>query len=90
MGPTFFQGKDPIDGVWVTPDVVITGACVMPVGYGVGDHRMFLIDFLTSSLIGCNPPKIVRTAARRLNTIIPGVEAKYVSMLEMLMEYHRI
>ena len=90
MGPTFFQGKDPIDGVWVTPDVVITGACVMPVGYGVGDHRMFLIDFLTSSLIGCNPPKVVRAAIRRLNTIIPGVEAKYVSMLEMLMEYHRI
>ena len=32
VGPTFFQGKDPIDGVWVTPDVLITGACVMPVG----------------------------------------------------------
>ena len=62
----------------------------MPVGYGVGDHRMFVIDFLTSSLIGCNPPKIVRAAARRLNTIIPGVETKYVNMLEALMEHHRI
>ena len=81
VGPTFFRGKEPIDSVWATPDVVITGACVMPVGYGVGDHRMFVIDFLTSSLIGCNPPKIVRAAARRLSATIPGVEAKYVSML---------
>ena len=88
--PTFFRGKEPIDGVWATPDVVITGACVMPVGYGVGDHRMFVIDFLTSSLIGCNPPKIVRAAAMRLNTAIPGVEDKYVTMLEDLMEHHRL
>ena len=62
----------------------------MPVGYGVGDHRMFVIDFLTSSLIGCNPLKIVRAAARRLNTAIPGVEDKYVTMLEDLMEHHRL
>ena len=62
----------------------------MPVGYGVGDHRMFVIDFLTSSLIGSNPPKIVRAAARRLNTMIPGVEDKYVNMLEKLMEHHRL
>ena len=62
----------------------------MPVGYGVGDHRMFVIDLLTSSLIGCNPPKIVRAAARRLNTVIPGVEDKYVTMLEDLMEHHRL
>ena len=52
VGPTFFRGKDPIDGLWATPDVVITGMCVMPVGYGVGDHRMFVIDFLTLSLKG--------------------------------------
>ena len=70
VGPNFFRGKDPIDGVWVTPDVVITGTCVMPVGCGVVDHRMFVIDFLTLSLKGCNPPKIVRAAARRLNIMI--------------------
>ena len=51
---------------------------------------MIVIDFLTSSLIGRNPPKIVRAAARRLNTMIPGVEAKYVHMLEALMEHHKI
>jgi hypothetical protein len=38
LGPTFFRGTKPIDGVWATDDLVVTHACVMPVGYGVGDH----------------------------------------------------
>ena len=49
-----------------------------------------MIDFLTSLLIGRNPPKIVRAAARRLNTMTPGAEAKYVHRLETLMEHHTI
>ena len=73
IGATFFRGNKPIDGVWVTSDVVIIGACVMPAGYGIGDHRLFVLDFLTSFLIGQDPPKIVRAAARRLNTNTPIV-----------------
>ena len=32
---TCFRGTEPIDGVWVTTDVVVTGACVMSVGYRI-------------------------------------------------------
>ena len=71
IGATFLEGTKPIDGVWVTSDVVIIGACVIPAGYGIGDHRLFVLDFLTLSLIGHDPPKIVRATARRLNTNIP-------------------
>ena len=46
LGATFFRGSNPIDGVWATLDIVVTGTCVMPVGYGVGDHHMFVVDFL--------------------------------------------
>ena len=38
VGATYFRGSTPIDGVWVTSDVTVVGSCVMPVGYGVGDH----------------------------------------------------
>ena len=48
IGTTFLRGTKPIDGVWVTSDVVIIGACVMPDGYRFGDHRIFVLDFLTS------------------------------------------
>ena len=72
IGATLFRGTKPIDGVWVTSDVVIIGACVMPDGYGIGDHRLFVLEFLTSSLIRHDPPKILRAAARHLNTNMPS------------------
>jgi hypothetical protein len=42
IGATFFRGSKPIDGVWATLDVDVVSACVMPVGYGIGDHRMLI------------------------------------------------
>ena len=76
--------------MWVTPEVVVTGACVMPAGYGIGDHRAFVLDFLTSSLVGQTPPKIVRAAARRLNTAIHRAASNYVGRLEDLIVDHKL
>jgi hypothetical protein len=45
IGPTFFLGSKPIDRIWATPNVVVTHACVMPAGYGVGNHHLFVVDF---------------------------------------------
>ena len=90
MGTTYFrnQSNKPIDGIWETPDLTVTGACIMSTGYGVGDHRLFIIDFLTSSLVGCVPPSIIRSQARRLHTMIPGVEDRYNKALEELLTRH--
>ena len=85
-----FRGTKPIDGVWITYDVVIIGGCVMPAGYGIGYHRLFVLDFLTSSLIGHDPPKIVRAVARRLNTNIPSGKLYYINRLEELITKHKI
>ena len=90
VGATFYRGKKPIDGIWATRDVQVVGACVMPAGFGVGDHRMFVVDFCTASLLGLTPPKIVRSLARRLNTMIPGAEARYIKVLEELMVRHKM
>lgn len=59
LGATFFRGSKPIDGVWASKDVRVEGACVMPCGFGVGNHRMFVIDFATKSLIGAQPPRVI-------------------------------
>ena len=88
--PTFFRGSKPIDGVWATSEVLIAGACVMPAGFGIGDHRLFVVDILTSSLVGNNPIRVMRPCARRLNTKLPGVVAKYNDRLEDLVLEHRI
>ena len=90
IGPTYYRGQKPIDGIWATSDVQISGACIMPAGFGIGDHRMFVIDILTASLIGLQPQKIVRPKARRLNTRIPGAASAYQDRFEKLLLQHRI
>jgi hypothetical protein len=50
-GATFFRGSEPIDGIWATGDITVANACVMPVGFGVGDHRLLVINFVTTTLV---------------------------------------
>ena len=64
IGPTYFWGQLPIDGIWTTPDVTVSNACIMPAGYGIGDHRLFIIDLHTASLVGPGPPRERRAASR--------------------------
>jgi hypothetical protein len=90
LGTTFFRGSKPIDGVWATSDLTICNASVMPAGYGIGDHRMFVIDFATQDLVGIHPPKVVRPTSRRLNTKLPGVADRYTKTLEGLILRHRM
>ena len=72
LGATFFRGNKPIDGVWASEELEVVGASVMPVGYGVGDHRLFVVDFSTRSVVGKVPKTVVRPSSRRLNTRIGG------------------
>ncbi|KAL7502125.1 hypothetical protein ACHAWX_000462 [Stephanocyclus meneghinianus] len=69
---------------------MVVGACVMPVGCGVGDHKLFQIDFHLESIIGVAPPKIVRAAARRLNNKLPSVTAEYNKELETVYIRHKV
>lgn len=90
IGATYFRGTAPIDAVWATPDVSVSSACVMPCGYGVGDHRLFCVDFATSSLVGERPPRVLRQAARRLNTDVPHSEREYTARFEDKVIEHRL
>ena len=90
IGATFCRGTKPIDGVWATRDLQIASACIMPAGYGIGDHRLFVVDILTSTMVGHQPTRVARPCARRLNTKIPGALTKYNERLESLVLEHRI
>ena len=83
IGPTFFCGSKPIDGIWATPDIVIAHACIMLAGFGVGDHRLFVVDFQEESLVGTAPFRIKRFTSCRLNTeVSSGATQKYLKRLE--------
>jgi hypothetical protein len=62
-GATFFWGSSPIDGLWVSSDLNVNNACVMPFGFGVGNHCAFILDIPLKSLVGINLVKIVRPAS---------------------------
>ncbi len=82
VGPTYFRGSKPIDGIWATSDIAVSNGCIMPAGYSIGDHRMFVVDFNAKDIIGQAPPRVIRATSRRLNTRIPRVANKYVRILE--------
>jgi hypothetical protein len=83
LGATYFQGSVPIDAIWATSDVTVANACVMPVGYGVGDHCLFVVDFATTLLVGTGcVQKIIRPALCCSNTRIKGCAQKYNKALK--------
>jgi hypothetical protein len=89
IGPTFFWGSKPIDSIWATKDLVITHTCIMPAGFGVGDHRLFIIDFQETSMVGPAPFEIQRFQSRRLNTkASSGSTKRYVTNLEKNISKH--
>ena len=61
----------------------------MPVGYGVGDHQLFIINFLKSCLVGASPPSIVWLAAMRINLRIPAAAEDYSHRFEHLVLEHK-
>ena len=79
---TFFIISKPIDAVWATTYIVVVGACLTTAGYGVGDHRLFILEFLTYYLIWQTQPRIIRSSARKLNTKITSTKDNYTNVLE--------
>lgn len=90
LGATYFRGSSPIDAVWATTDVEVIGACVMSCGFGVGDHRLFVVDIRMESLVGATQPRVIRAGARKLNTKLPQVKEKHVDILEHELRNHHI
>ena len=90
IGATFFQGSNPIDGIWATSDITVVNTCIMPSGYGIGDHRLFVIDLCETDMTGHHRPAVVRLMSRKLITKIPGVTKKYNEKLESYIIKHRL
>jgi hypothetical protein len=90
LGATYFRASEPIDGVWATGDITVTNACVMPVGFGVGDHRLFVINFATTTMVGSGTTTVVRPALRRLNTKIHGCADRYNKSLRRNILWHQL
>ncbi len=90
VGPTFVRGSKPIDGVWATSDITVSNACIMPAGYSIGDHCMFVIDLKAKDIIGQASPRVIQATSWCLNTRIPRVFNKYIRILEEKVLRHQL
>jgi hypothetical protein len=81
-GATFFRDSMPIDRLWISSDLDISNACVMPFSYGIGDHCAFILDIPIKSLVGVEPVKIVQPAGRQLTSRLPGCSKVHINSLE--------
>ncbi len=58
--------------------------------FGLGDHWLFVIDFVTATLVGSCSQSIVSPALRRSNTKIKGCAYWYNKMLQKNLLCHRL
>jgi hypothetical protein len=87
----FLCDSKPINVVWATPDIVITHACVMPAGFGIGDHRMFVIDMQEETVFGTTPFRVKWFTSRKLNMkVSSGATGKYLRCLEEALTRQRL
>ena len=68
---TFIDGKIPIDAGYKTPDLEIKAFCMLSFLDSTGDHRSWLVDVTTRSMLGPELLKIVRPPGRRLVSTQP-------------------
>ena len=88
--PSWFRGSEPICTIFGTPGLCVENAIVFPHHYGVGDHRITLIEISAASLFGGSYPKMPKKSARQLNCSIERTKRQYCAALSKLLEEHNM
>jgi len=66
LPPTFNRGSPPLDAAFATAGINCASATIFQKNRGVGDHRCFVLDFQSTSVIGDVFPRVVPAAGRKL------------------------
>jgi hypothetical protein len=88
--PTFRDGVMPIDAVYATAGIECVNVHILPHKGGIGDHRCFIIDFSSSSVIRTRFQNIVQCAARRLHCKSTRLIQTYNHKLDLLCNQHKM
>jgi hypothetical protein len=88
--PTFRDGTIPIDALFATAGIKCVNAYILPHKGGVGDHWFFILNFMSSSVIGSKLPNIVCCSARKLHCKSKRLAESYTAELDMLCNRHKM
>jgi hypothetical protein len=83
-------GRHPIDGCFVTTDLLTEDATWLAFARCPGDHRFAIVDIKTDARVGDNILKVVRPVARRLSCSIPDAVRKYNQLLGEFATTHEL
>ncbi len=88
--PTFRDGTIPIDAIFVTAGIECINVYTLLHKGGVGNHRCFIVDFTSSSIIRTKFPNIVWCSARKLHCKLTRLVQSYNAKLDMLCNQHKM
>jgi hypothetical protein len=78
----------PIDAVFATSSLVCTAVTLLPSLVGVGDHRVFILDIDSRSLLGDVFPRFIPMSRQLLNCASDWIKISYISLLNQLSNRH--
>ena len=76
--------------VFATEGAKCVSAGIMGKYAGVGDHRCFVLDFTSESILGTVFPNVVRAPARKLHCDSVRIRENYAKSLNQLLDRHRM
>ncbi|KAL3803357.1 hypothetical protein HJC23_009321 [Cyclotella cryptica] len=85
-----FRGSGKLSTIFGTPGLLEGNAMCYPHWYGVGDHRVFLLELSANSLFGGEYPAIARPTSRQLTCKINRVRTNYCKALTRLVREHNM
>ena len=90
LPPTHRRGSTPIDAVFGTTGLVCSAALLLPFNEGVGDHRVFIVDITSESILGDVFPRVIPPSRRLLNCKSDKIKNSYIAVPNQLLNRHLI
>jgi hypothetical protein len=90
ISPTFRDGSIPINAIFATASIECINAYILPHKGGMGNHRCFIVDFTSSSIIGTKFSNIVRCSAQKLHCKSTHLVQLFNAELDMLCNHHKM
>ena len=84
------RGKKPLTTFFGTSGLTVGNGMVYPHAYGVGDHRVYVLELSSESVFGGVSHPIPPASTRSLNCKISRVRQKYCKVLRALTDRHKM
>ena len=87
---TYQNGRDPIDGIFISKDMSPSRSGYLGFGDIPGDHRGIWVDIPNTEILGYNMNDIAPPLSRRLKLDDPRVVKKYLELLDNLFRQEKV